>query len=301
MLTGILLILIIAILLYHIYDAKNQKLRYLALRKIESDKLEKLVHSQVEGGKLLIRRDLKLTRMNEELEKLQQLKSEFVTVVAHQLRTPLSAIKWSVDMVIKGDVGEITNDQKALLLKAYESNDRMIILVNDMLNADRLESGKFKYSFIKIQLNDLIDNVLYELLPQLKSKNITIQFTNRQDSLPQVLADPEKIRAVLQNILENAVKYTPANGSITIELAVENEKAVRVSITDSGIGIPQSQQNKIYNRFFRGSNAVKTVTDGTGLGLYIAKSIVEKHGGKTWFESEENKGTKFYFTLPITQ
>lgn len=299
MINGILLILIIALLSYHFFATKSLKLKYEKIQKTASEKLEKLMLSQVESGKLLIRRDLRLTRMNEELEKLQELKSEFVTVVAHQLRTPLSAIKWSVDMVIKGDVGKITNDQKALLLKTYESNDRMIMLVNDMLNADRLESGKFKYSFIKIQLNDLIDNILYELLPQIKAKNISIQFINRQDSLPQVLADPEKIRAVLQNILENAVKYTPAKGNITIKLEEENEKNIRVSIADSGIGIPQAQQNKIFNRFFRGSNAVKTVTEGSGLGLYIAKSIVEKHGGKTWFESEENKGTTFYFTLPI--
>ncbi len=243
----------------------------------------------------------KLERLNEELEKVQQMKSEFVSVVAHQLRTPLSAIKWSLDMLIKGDLGEVTNDQKTFLLKAYESNNRMIGLVNDMLAADRLESGSLKYTLVNIQLNDLIDSVLFDLISKIQGKHIKVIFTNRKDSLPQVSVDPDRIRAVVQNVLENAVKYTPENGIITIELKVNEKHMIEVSIKDTGIGIPAAQHNRIFGRFFRGANAVKMVTDGSGLGLYIVKSIIEKHNGKTWFESEENKGTTFYFTLPIAQ
>lgn len=262
----------------------------------ESERIQKLLASQDQSGKLLIRRDLELTRANEKLRELDERKSEFVSVVAHQLRTPLSGIKWTLNMLINGELGETTSEQKTYLMKTYESNERMIALVDDMLGADRVESGKFHYVFTEVQLLDLFDNVLYEILPQANRKNIKIQFTKRDPGTKKVIADPEKIRAVIQNLLENAIKYTNFGGQIGIGIEGEGEN-IKVAISDNGIGIPKEQQRNIFNRFFRATNALKVETDGSGLGLFIVKSIIEKHGGKIWFESTENVGSTFYFTL----
>ena len=261
--------------------------------------LENLSREQEQGAKLLVRRDLELTRANEQLRKLDEIKSGFISVVAHQLRTPLSGVKWTINLLLSGDMGGLTTEQKTFLMKAYESNDRMISLVNDMLGADRIDSGKVRYLFRPVQLIDVIDNVLFELLPQANAKGLAIRFSPRPDALPKVHADPEKLRAVFQNLLENAVKYSRPNGVMEVGLRAENGEEVRVWIRDNGIGIPKDQQKNIFERFFRAQNAIKAETDGSGLGLFIVKSIIERHGGRIWFESEEGKGVTFYFTVPV--
>lgn len=261
---------------------------------------ENLSREQEQGAQLLVRRDLELTRANEQLRKLDEIKSGFISVVAHQLRTPLSGIKWTLNLLLNGDIGALQTEQKTFLMKAYESNDRMISLVNDMLGADRIDSGKTRYLFQPLQLVDVIDNVLFELLPQANAKGITIRFAQKPPSLPKVHGDHEKLRAVFQNILENAVKYSRPQGTIVVGLTVEsNGEEVRVSIQDDGIGIPKEQQKDIFERFFRARNAIKAETDGSGLGLFIVKSIIERHGGRIWFESAEGKGVTFYFTVPV--
>jgi signal transduction histidine kinase len=265
---------------------------------IDADQLEKmnkLLEMQEKSAKLLIRRDLELSKANEKLMDLDTRKSEFVSIVAHQLRTPLSGTKWTLNMLINGEIGPLTNDQKAFLMKGYENNERMISLVEDMLGADQVESGKFHYQFVETQITDLIDNILLELQPLLIRKNLRIVFTGKE-GLPKVSVDQEKMRAVFQNLIDNAIKYTKAGGEIKINLK-KDENAVTVAISDDGIGIPLDQQKNIFGRFFRARNALKVQTDGSGLGLYIVKSIIEKHGGRVWFESVENKGTSFYFTI----
>lgn len=261
--------------------------------------LEALTQEQEQGARLLVRRDLELTRANERLRKLDEIKSGFISVVAHQLRTPLSGVKWTINLLLSGDMGTLTTEQRTFLMKAYESNDRMIGLVNDMLGADRIDSGKARYLFRSVQLADIIDNVLFELLPQANAKGLAIRFSPRPERLPQVHADPEKIRAVLQNLLENSVKYSRPNGVIEVGLRAENGEEVRVWVRDDGIGIPKDQQKSIFERFFRAQNAIKAETEGSGLGLFIVKSIIERHGGRTWFESEEGRGVTFYFTVPV--
>lgn len=265
----------------------------------EMNILQKSLKDQESGAKMLIRRDLELTRANERLRRLDVAKSNFISVAAHQLRTPLTVIKWTIDMILDENLGPLTIEQRGFLMKGYESNERMIVLVNDMLVADRAESNKLQYQFAPIQILDLIDNVLYEISIQADEKNITIELTGRDDSLPHITVDTEKIRAVLQNLFENAIKYTPEGGKIQV-IASTNKNFVKIAIKDTGIGIPEEQQKNIFSRFFRAPNAIKTQTDGSGLGLFIAKSIVEKHGGKIWFESKQNQGTTFYFTIPVT-
>ena len=261
--------------------------------------LENLSIDQEKGAQLLVRRDLELTRVNDQLRKLDEAKSGFISVVAHQLRTPLSGIKWTLNLLINGDMGILTTEQKTFLMKAYESNDRMISLVNDMLGADRIESGKVRYVFQPVHLYDIIDNVLFELLPQANAKGLTVSFTSRPKDLPKVRADPEKVRAVFQNLLDNAIKYSRQKGTIEVGMKASERNEVSVWIKDDGIGIPKEQQKNIFERFFRAQNAIKLETDGSGLGLFIVKSIVERHGGKVSFESVEGHGVTFYFTLPV--
>ena len=249
--------------------------------------------------KRLIKREFELSLANEELHELDRLKSEFVSVAAHQLRTPLSAIKWTMDMLVLGELGPLGGEQKTFLLKAYESTERMILLINDMLSADRIESGRLSFAFAPTNLLDLLDTVLYEVLPQANKKKLTILFENRPKTLPLLSADPERMRVVFQNLLENAIAYTMEGGIIRLGVTA-NEKEIVFSVADTGIGIPKEQQLYIFNRLFRAKNAVKMETSGSGLGLFIAKTIIEKHRGRIWFESAgAGQGSIFYFTIPL--
>lgn len=266
---------------------------------IENDleKLQRAILEQKESAKLLIRRDLELNRANEKLRELDQTKSHFISVVAHQLRTPLSSIKWSLDMVLGEALGTLNDEQKTFLRKCYESNERLIVMINDMLGADHIDSGKMKYSLEPKYITDLVDNTLFEMSPMITKKNLKVIVGNKDNNMPKVLIDEEKIKAVLQNILENAIKYTPNEGMIEVDFQ-KLDNSIQVSVKDSGIGIPEEEQKNVFNRFFRARNAIKMVTDGSGLGLYIAKGIVEKHGGKIWFKSKLGEGSTFAFTVP---
>ncbi len=264
----------------------------------ETAKYKKMLEGQDKSAKLLVRRDLELTKANEKLHDLDTRKSEFVSIVAHQLRTPLSGIKWTLNMLINGEFGELQNEQKTFLMKAYENNQRLIGLIEDMLSVDRIESGKSKFTFSEVQLLDLFDNVLFEVHANAVQKGVAIEFAERPKDLPKVSADSEQIRAVVQNLLDNAVRYTKEGGKVILNFSVDGE-FVKVSIKDNGIGIPQGEQSRIFNRFFRSKNAIRAKPDGSGLGLFIVKGIIERHGGRVWFESKENDGTTFYFTVKI--
>lgn len=295
--SGLLLaVVIISVIIQMVYTklivSKYHKVNVETLSKTKS-----LLEEQEQIGKMLIRRDLELTRANEKLQKLDKQKSEFIGVVAHQLRTPLSGIKWTISMVLNEEL-KSKEERNSFLKKAYESNDRVIQLVNDMLLADRIESASEKYVFTSVQLTRLLDEVLFEIMPKISEKKGSVRVDNIEKALPEVRADSTKIRAVLQNLLENSAKYIKNEGNIVMRLDVV-DKFVQFSVKDDGMGIPLEQQSNIFTRFFRGSNAMKMITEGSGLGLFIARSIVNSHGGKIWFESEEDKGTTFFFTLPI--
>lgn len=229
---------------------------------------------------------------------VETMKTEFVSIAAHQLRTPLSAIKWTIRMLLDGDIGAISEDQKSLLEKTYESNERMIGLINDLLNVTRIEEGRFLYKPEISQIEDLTDKIIKNSEGSLAMKKIKIKLEKPRDLLPSVLVDEEKMGLAIQNLLENAIKYTPEKGLIIISLQKE-KNYILFKIKDTGVGIPLDQQDRIFTKFFRGSNVVKMETDGSGLGLYTTKNIIEAHNGKIWFESEEGKGTLFCFTLPI--
>lgn len=241
-------------------------------------------------GKLIILHDVTREKM------VERLKTEFVSLSAHQLRTPLSAIKWSLRMILEEDVGKINEEQKDLLNKAYESNERMIKLINDLLNVTRIEEGRYIYKPIVIDINQIVDDVVNFYNVQAKRKKIELVL-KKKEKLPEVKIDAEKIKLAITNLIDNAIHYTLPGGRVTVILTGDKDE-IKITVKDTGIGIPQNQQGRVFNKFFRATNAMKIQTDGTGLGLFITKNIIEAHGGKIWFESEEGKGTTFYFTLP---
>lgn len=228
---------------------------------------------------------------------VERMKTEFVSIAAHQLRTPISAIKWTLRMLLDGDFGPINREQKEFLEKTYQSNERMIHLINDLLDVTRIEEGRYLYNITTVQLENIISNITANYIDIAKQKRLTLNYQKPDKPLPMVLVDVEKISLVVSNLIENAIKYTPSGGTITVSI-FEKDGKIEVSVKDTGVGIVKSQQERIFTKYFRGSNVLRLETEGTGLGLFIAKNIVESHGGKIWFESEENKGTTFFFSLP---
>lgn len=233
---------------------------------------------------------------------VQQLKSEFVSITAHQLRTPLSAIKWTLKMLLDGDIGKITEEQKDLLSKTYQSNERMIKLINDLLNIARIEEGRFLYKLQKQDIIEIIEKINFLFGETIQKKKIKFNFEKPKEQIPELKIDSEKIELAIQNLIDNAVQYTSIGGQVEVIVKyLKDKKSILIQIKDTGIGIPKEQQKRVFSRFFRGENAIRKETKGTGLGLFIAKNIIESHGGKIWFESEQDKGTSFYFTLPINK
>lgn len=243
-------------------------------------------------GSLVIFHDITREKM------VERMKTEFVSISAHQLRTPLSAIKWTLKMLLDGDLGELTKEQREFLEKTYISNERMIALINDLLNVSRIEEGRYIYKLEQCSLENLIDEVINYFREEIRRKKIKFNFRKPKKEIPKITADIEKMKLVLQNLFDNAIKYNVEGGEIEVELRKENQEIV-FSIKDTGIGIPEDQQGRVFTKFFRAANALKKETGGSGLGLFITKNIIESHGGKIWFFSKEGEGSTFYFSLPI--
>lgn len=228
---------------------------------------------------------------------IDRMKSEFVSVASHQLRTPLSSIKWFLEMILSGRAGKINDKQNEFIKEAYMSNQRMIELVNSLLNVSRIETGRVAVNPAPCDLVTLTQSVITEITPEIKIKKQQFQFITPPKKLPLVNIDERVIRQVLQNLINNACKYTPNRGKIEVEILEKGEDII-FRVEDTGYGIPGDQQDKIFQKFFRADNVVLKATEGSGLGLYIAKSAVELSGGRIWFESVEDEGTTFYFTIP---
>lgn len=253
-----------------------------------------LARGQKVLGNLVIAHDVTREKM------IERMKTEFVSLVAHQLRTPLSAIKWTLKILLDKELGEITAEQQDFLQKTYLSNERMISLINDLLNVARIEEGRYLYKTTLTSLEQITKSVIESRKGEINRRKLKFKFDKPKSSLPLISADVEKITLIIQNLLDNAVKYTTEGGEVVISLRL-GKGAVEFSIKDSGVGIPRDQQNRVFTKFFRGANVIRLETEGSGLGLFIVKNIVEAHGGKIWFESKEGQGSTFYFTLPVKQ
>jgi len=233
-------------------------------------------------------------------EEILKTKSEFLTVAAHQMRTPLSGIKWSLETLLSEGNENLTDTQRELLQKNLEATDKILRLANDLLDVANIESGRFGYEFVQSDLIDLIQKSISEYLYLADQHKIKIYFEPPSDGLPPFKFDPMRIKIVIQNLLENALRYNIEGGQIIIKVE-KKPPYVEVSVSDTGIGIPKEELPKLFTKFFRASNVLKYETEGTGLGLYITRNIVEAHGGKIWAESIENRGTTMHFTLPMDE
>ncbi len=232
----------------------------------------------------------------EEVAKVSMMKSEFISIVSHQLKSPLTGMKWSLDLLLGERIGEFNDKQHGYLKSTQENVSRMIRLVNDLLDVSRIESGRIKMISQKVSLGEVAESVTKELEFFAKANNITIKL-KVENNIPKVLVDPMRIRMVVQNLIDNAIKYSNKKGVVGLNVFKKNG-FIYCQINDSGVGIPKKEQKKVFGKFFRSNNVIKRQTIGTGLGLYIAKAVVESSGGKIGFTSEEGKGSTFWFTLP---
>ncbi len=232
---------------------------------------------------------------------IQRAQSDFVALTAHQLRTPLSGIRWTLEMFLDETFGKLNKEQKEYIKQLSDNSTRLIKVVNRFLNVARIEQGRLIEKREIFDIVDIIDTNIKEMDLLIKEKEIDFSFDFSKDIITIISGDLEKLKIVIQNLIENAIRYTPKKGKIKIDLKNIQNNLI-FSVKDDGYGIPKEEQEKIFTKFFRGSNIKKVDTEGSGLGLFVIKNIIEAHNGRIWLESEgENKGTTFYFTLPIVK
>ena len=232
-------------------------------------------------------------------KELERSRVEFVSIASHQLRTPLSVINWYIEMLLQGDVGNMNEEQRKYLEQVSAASRRMINLVNALLSVSRVDLETFSVLPEPLVLANVANDVLTELQPQIDKKKLTI-IKEYEPAMPQIDADPMLLRVVFQNILSNAVHYTPQGGTITAAIRRKDDETALIEVTDNGIGIPEDQQVKMFQKFFRADNAREMEPDGNGLGLYVAKAIIDYAGGNIRFSSKEDKGSTFFIELPLT-
>lgn len=245
----------------------------------------------------LIMVDFSIIKSFERLAEVARMKSEFVSVVSHQLRSPLSNLKWVVDLLISGKIESVSEKQSVYLQILRENSRRMEGLVSDLLIVSRIEADNLPFKIEKASLVELIKSLISRIESFAKASNIEIKLII-EENLPEFFFDYQKIEQAVNNILDNAIRYIKGNGKIEVILKKEANKLC-LEIKDNGVGIPKEDQKYIFQKFFRASNASKIQAQGSGLGLYIAKSIIEKSGGKIYFVSRENEGSVFTINLPI--
>ncbi|MDP3770434.1 MAG: ATP-binding protein [Candidatus Sungbacteria bacterium] len=271
------------------------------LRMIIGENHERMVCTKIgtlpresshQGGYLLTFHDVTHERF------LEKVKADFVAIAAHQLRTPLSEVKWSMDVLMGNDLGTLSRKQKNFLKRSYESNERMIRLVDDLLETAKIEEQQTGYDKAPHDITKLIEDVLAVQKKKAEKRGLVITVKKQRGKIPLVPIDDMAVKIVFNNMIENAIHYTPKGGAITVSIT-KKDAAVGVSIMDTGIGVLPEDQEYLFTKFFRGKNAVRTQTDGTGLGLYVSKKIIDAHGGSMWMNSELDRGSTFGFDIPL--
>ena len=241
----------------------------------------------------------KLQNLNDKLRELDKQKDEFVSMAAHELRSPLTAIKGYLSMVVEGDTGDIPEKAREYLADAMAVTERLVRLVNNMLNVSRIEEGRIVYQMEKTSLIRAVQEVFNSSRVEAERKNLNFKLTIPNGIGDTVEADPDRLREVISNLVSNAIKFTD-KGEVVISLTNPKQNVVKVEIIDTGPGISEEEQEKLFQKFYRAeSTAGKTF--GTGLGLYITRLLIEKFGGKIYLNSEIDKGSNFWFELPIVK
>jgi len=230
---------------------------------------------------------------------IDKMKTEFISVAAHQLRTPLGSMRWYMEMIMAGDIGVVSEEVKKALGQIYESNQQMLDLVNDLLDVSKIDQGRVIDKPELSNVLDVIYTVLMELRPIIETKKITLSLTPKNnEKVPKIMVDPKKLYEVVGNLISNAIKYNQIEGKVDIILR-QIDGFLEISVADTGMGIPQQEQARLFGKFFRAENAVKGETEGSGLGLFVVKSYVESWGGQVKFTSKEGEGSTFTVTIPI--
>jgi len=261
------------------------------------------LYSEVKGFSQKLEKEVQkatkeLREAYEKLKKLDKAKTEFISIASHQLRTPLAVVKGYISMILEKSYGELPKEIERPLKNISISNERLIKLVNDLLSVTRIETGKIKMSIEKSSIEEIINSVIEELKNEAEEKGIYLKFEKPEKTLPKIPIDQDKIRQVILNIVDNAIKYTE-KGGITIKLQVTNAK-LQMSVRDTGAGLSKYELSKIFESFSRGAAGTTFYAEGVGLGLYVARKFVEMHNGKIWAESKgKGKGSDFYIELPI--
>lgn len=247
---------------------------------------------QTNLGCLLILRDLSRE------EELERMKLDFVSMASHELKTPLTSIIGYLSVFINENRGKIASEEFDLLEKSLVSAQQLLTLVQNILNVNKIERDQLAVTPQTIDYQTIVTKAVDDLGNLAKQKNISLTLNLPKDTLPKVLADPVRINEVLTNLVANSINYTTPGGKVDISFKITLLEVTTV-VSDTGVGIPKEAIPHLFNKFFRVSNTSQQVSKGTGLGLYIAKSIITRLGGKIWVESEEGSGSKFYFTLPV--
>lgn len=232
-------------------------------------------------------------------KEIDRAKTEFISLASHQLRTPLSAVKWYSEMLIGGDAGQLNETQAKYLREVFSANERMIDLVNLLLDVSRMEMGKLPENPVLVNLPKLANEIIQENMNDITRKKLVVH-TTFDPKTPDIMIDPKFIRIILQNLINNAVKYTPENGTISVNVE-KKDGHISLVVQDTGIGIPKEDQERVFTKSFRANNAKLMDPYGTGVGLYLTKSIVDQLHGGIWFTSEEGKGTTVFAEIPITK
>lgn len=235
---------------------------------------------------------MKKTKTDKKTEK------DFLPLAIHKLKTPLSSIKLCLEMLLGGDFGELNGQQREVIEKARQKNNALISLVGDLLGAAKVENKAHSHNFVLVDFENIIESVVNSLQEKIQNKKIILKMDKPHMPLPKIMADKEEIFLAIQNIFDNAVKYSKDGGKINVSLK-NSGKNLELKIQDQGPGIPKDEKEKLFTKFFTGKNASKAQGESSGLGLYISKGIIENHCGKIWFESKENKGSAFFVVLPF--
>lgn len=240
----------------------------------------------------------RLREIQERSQAISALKSQFVSVAAHQLRTPLTGLKWSLQWLIDQKGGPLTEQQSKTVGQQFQAVNDMIKLVNELLDVAMAEEGKFGYNLQPVDVGKLVDEVLSSFAQSVQARAITLTAKKEIRLGLAVVGDPVRLKLAIANLVDNAIRYTKPGGEVTLKLT-QDVDWLTVQVKDTGIGIPKAEQGRLFSKFFRATNAQNLQPDGSGLGLFIVSNVVTGHGGKISVASEEGAGTTLTFTLPL--
>lgn len=284
------------------FSAKDVKLFEILMPELSIAIHRAREHEKISKFNIVLQQEVarqtkELSDKNSRLKELDKAKDEFISMASHQLRTPLTAIKGYLSMLLEGDAGEIKMAQYDFVTEAYNGASRMVGLINDLLNVSRMETGRFFIEPVDVDIETMVNEEIKQLANHAKDKKLYLKLEKKKPKIPKVRADETKLRQVVMNFIDNALYYTQ-KGGVTVILDADSKNLI-FKVKDTGMGVPEAQQKNLFTKFYRADNARRARPDGTGLGIYLAKKVMTDHHGQIIFESEEGKGSTFGFKMPL--